>query len=80
MVSLFSNRNYSLLLGFDKSGNLIFKRRLGYLDLVKITDFYLVDQTDLILAGIRKSFLSLDTINSSEIYFVKMKYYNEREN
>ena len=80
MVSLFSKRNYSLLLGFDKSGNLIFKRRLGYLDLVKITDFYLVDQTDLILAGIRKSFLSLDTINSSEIYFLKMKYYNEREN
>ena len=80
MVSLFSNRNYSLLLGFDKSSNLIFKRRLGYLDLVKITDFYLVDQTDLILAGIRKSFLSLDTINSSEIYFLKMKYYNEREN
>ncbi len=72
MLSLFNKNNYSVVYGLNQKGKILFKKRLGFLDKIRVTDFQKVKNNEIIMAGLSRSVLMTDTLDSRSMYLLKM--------
>lgn len=74
IISLYTDKRYSLIYIYNLRGDRLLRKHLGYFEKVRITDAKLINEQDVLLAGISRGFFMNDTVKAQNIYLLKMSF------